>query len=92
MLGDVAGRLLKMMGHSGAIPGAIASEDVPAVLKRLQRVVKAESDRSPVQTTEIEDDDNWKEAPVRIDVRAFPLIELLKLAVREDCSVMWYGE
>lgn len=92
MLGDVAARLLKMMGHSGAIPSAIAADDVPAALERLQRAIKTEVDTVSAQAAETDGDDARQEAPVRIDVRAFPLIELLKSAVQQDCSVMWYAE
>ena len=35
MFGDVAVRLLKMMGHSGTVPSAIVAADVPAALERL---------------------------------------------------------
>jgi len=42
MFGDVAERLLKMMGHSGTIPSAIYAKDVPAVLERLKNAVESE--------------------------------------------------
>ena len=35
MFGDVAVRLLKLMGHSGTVPGAILAEDVQAALECL---------------------------------------------------------
>ncbi len=36
MFGDVAVRLLKMMGHSGTVPSALLAENVPAALGRLE--------------------------------------------------------
>ena len=42
MFGDVAIRLLKMMGHSGTVPGALLAEDVPAALQRLEAAIEAE--------------------------------------------------
>ena len=35
MFGDVALALLKMMGHSKTVPGAILAADVPMALNRL---------------------------------------------------------
>ena len=47
MFGDVAVRLLKLMGHSGTTPGALLADDVPAALERLDmieaRIVKMEA-------------------------------------------------
>ena len=40
MFGDVAIRLLKMMGHSGTVPGALLAEDVPAALQRLEAAIE----------------------------------------------------
>jgi hypothetical protein len=42
MFGDVAVRMLKLMGHSGTVPGALLAEDVPAALERLRSAIEAE--------------------------------------------------
>ncbi len=39
MFGDVAVTLIKLMGHSGTVPGAILAEDIPAALARLRAAV-----------------------------------------------------
>ncbi|NBR29570.1 MAG: DUF1840 family protein, partial [Betaproteobacteria bacterium] len=36
MFGDVAVALLKLMGQSGTVPGAILAPDIPAAVERLQ--------------------------------------------------------
>jgi hypothetical protein len=41
MLGDVAIAMLKMMGHSGTVPGAIRAEEVPEALSRLTAAIDA---------------------------------------------------
>ena len=82
MFGDVAVALLKMMGHSGTVPGAILAADVPVALSRLTagiEAVKAE----PV----VEDED--EEPQVSLSRRALPLVELLSAAVEGGCDVMW---
>ena len=43
MFGDVAVALIKLMGHSGTVPGAVLAEDVPAA----QSVSSTSATRSP---------------------------------------------
>lgn len=89
MFGDVALTLLKMMGHSATVPGAILAEEVPAALDRLKRAIeaaKAEPAQSPPKAAR---DDDTEEQPVSLANRALPLIELLAAAARENCDVMW---
>ena len=83
MFGDVAKHLLKLMGHSGTIPGALLAEDVPQALSKLKVAIKIE--QSNEQTTE----DRDTEEAVSLSVRAYPLIELLTAAAQENCDVMW---
>ena len=40
--GGVAIRLLKMMGHSGTIPGAILAQDVSVALADLQKALSGQ--------------------------------------------------
>jgi hypothetical protein len=90
LLGNDARRLLKMMGHSGTIPSAIYAEDVPAVLERLQNAVKAAQAAPNEKSFDDTDEDEQEEPRVNIAVRAFPLIEMLTAAAKENCNVMWY--
>jgi len=83
MFGDVAQGLLKMMGHSTTVPGAILAADVPAALARLKTAIDV-AKTSPPDTDTDED-----EPAVSIAQRAFPLIELLAAAVKADANVMW---
>lgn len=87
MFGDVATSLLKAMGQSGKVPGAIQHEDIPAALHRLKESLLAaethqEAGKAPA-------DEDAKEQPVTLDQRAIPLIELLESAVREKEHVVW---
>ncbi len=50
MIGDVAIRLLKAMGHSGTVPGALLAEDVQAALERLEAA--GEADKLPPEPEE----------------------------------------
>ena len=83
MFGDVALKLLKMMGHSATVPGAILAADVPAALGRLRTAIDAEKAEPPVP------DDDEEEPKVSLVHRALPLIGLLEAAMNADANVMW---
>jgi len=86
MFGDVAIRLLELMGHSGTVPGALLAEDVEAALERLEAAVAADEQLpQPDEYVEGEDD----EPAVSLAHRALPLIELLQTAAKEKCNLMW---
>jgi len=88
MFGDVASTLLKMMGHSGTVPGAILAEDVPAALERLKNALAEESAKArPEKNLKEQDEDD--EPPVSITTRALPLAELLAAAAKAGANVMW---
>ena len=83
MFGDIAQSLLKMMGHSTTVPGAILVADMPAALTRLKAAIDTANDSPPAP------DDDEEEPVVSIAHRALPLIELLDAAVKADANVMW---
>lgn len=88
--GEVAQTLLKMMGRSGNVPGAIAAEDVPKALGNLQVAIeKLTADASLKLSSEDAKQEDWQEKPVTLAHRALPLIELLTAAAKADCYVMW---
>lgn len=85
MFGDVAKTLLRLMGQSGAVPGAILARDIPAAVERLKRGVGA------APRTEGDSSDE-AEPQVQLSQRAFPLIELLERAAKSDADVVWEEE
>ncbi len=91
MFGDVAVKLLKMMGHSGTVPSAILARDIPAALERLKAAVATEPEPvapAPEQDTNRPD----SEPKVSLRQRAYPLVELLARAEKRGCDVMWRPE
>ncbi len=79
--GEVAKQLLQLMGHSGTIPGAIKSKDVPDALNRLKNSLAKSND------SDREDDDG--EVAIGLAKRAIPLINLLQASIKDDCDVLW---
>ena len=83
MFGDVALAMLKMMGHSATVPGAILATDVPAALSKLTTAIDADKVSAPVE------DEDAEEPVVSMANRALPLIDLLAAAANADKDVMW---
>jgi hypothetical protein len=82
MFGDVALAMLKMMGHSGTVPGAILAADVPVALSKLTAAIEAD-------TPPLVMDNDAEEGEVSMATRALPLIELFTAAAKAKSNVMW---
>jgi Domain of unknown function (DUF1840) len=85
---DVATDLLRAMGKSGDVPGAVLAADVPKALARLRSHIggpDAQRVSGPAPGAEDEDD----EPRVDLATRAFPLIELLSAAAENEDDVVW---
>ncbi|MFT5446714.1 MAG: hypothetical protein ACI9DC_001888 [Gammaproteobacteria bacterium] len=99
MFGDVAVKLLRMTGHSGTVPGAIADDDMAQSLARLEAQVAAQiadADCTPeafghdARNAGEDDRDDAKAQPVvSLAQRAFPMIELMRRAAAEPCAIQW---
>ncbi len=87
MFGDVGLQMLKMLGHSGTVPGAILAADIPTALTQLKAAIEIE--KATTISNENEEENDAIETPVNLANRAFPLIELLTAANIEKCNVMW---
>ncbi len=93
LFGDIAQTLLRMMGHSGSVPGALLAADIPAARVRLQAALAAQqaaaAAQQPAPSEDKEDEDEEKEVGPPLGVRALPLLELLDASARQGCDVMW---
>lgn len=87
MFGDVAIRLIEMMGHSGTVPSALLADDVPTALEHLTARLAAEEPPPTIPERRELDDD---EPVIPLQLRAGPLLELLEAAKVEKCDVMWH--
>ena len=104
MFGSAAVSLLKMMGQSGNVPGALMAEDIPAALEKLEKALAEESDGGAVapaheatsgpgliaegDTGHVNVDDD-ETTHVALSKRATPLIGLLEKARDAKTSVLW---
>lgn len=88
MFGEVATNLLKLMGQTGTLPGAILAQDISAALERLRKAVAGTPEKAGAQNRSKDDEP----PPVNLRQRAFPLIELLERAAKEGADVIWEEE
>lgn len=92
MHGDAALALLKAMGHSGSVPGAILAADLPAALVQLRKALDdhAHVPLPPPPPADAEDDDEReREPPVTLRMRALPLIDMVETAIARNSDLMW---
>jgi hypothetical protein len=88
MLGDTAQTLLRMMGMSGDVPGALLAQDAPQALERLRRALET----GKGEKKEDASSGYHEEQKVGLATRAFPLVQLLETATTRKCDVIWEQE
>jgi hypothetical protein len=91
MFGDVAQELLKLMGQTGVVPGALLAADIAPALERLKRAIAVVGDRPAGNPPRSAQDEDEERAPplVSLRQRAVPLIGLLEAAAAAEASVTW---
>ena len=94
MFGDVAYKLMEVMGKEAAAKGIVTVEQLPATIARLKSAVASDKESHAGLT---EDDlpqveeapDGSKRAFVSLTQRAVPLIDLLELSLKKQQPVVW---
>jgi hypothetical protein len=86
MFGDVATQLLRLMGQTGQVPGALLAADIPAAVQRLRQALAGETAKPAPRTDKRAED---VEPAVGMSQRAFPLLELLERAASRGDDVIW---
>lgn len=98
MFHDVAVQLLKLMGATGRVPGALSPDDVGPALQRLETAteqIRAGTHLTAARPADNEDsknedeDDEEREPPVDLATRAVPLLSILKRAAAAHAEIMW---
>lgn len=87
MFGDIALKLIGMMGKPERAPGVIKAADIPNALHLLRQGLAAEDAARKEQETGNEQGDD--EQPVSLHNRALPLIDMLNAAMENERTVMW---
>ena len=87
MFGEVALKLLEMMGRRPTVPSAIGAEDIPQALQSLRDGIAAVD--AALEDQPPSDEEEGDERRVSLHNRAVPLIEMLEAAEREGVALMW---
>ena len=86
MFGNVASKLLKMMGHSGTVPSAIMHDDLPQYLSRLLDSLSNFEESENLDSKDVKEN---QEPVISLKNRAQPLIELMQSAIDNTDVVTW---
>ena len=94
MFGDVAHKMMELMGKEPTAQGIVTVDQLPEALARLRAAVDTDKARLAAMN---EDDrpefeqtpDGQKRAFVSLTQRAAPLIELLEWSLKKQKPVMW---
>jgi Domain of unknown function (DUF1840) len=95
MQGEPAIRLVQLGGHSGTVPSAVLHSDLPAFADRLRAGLDQHGDElSPAppaaEPGRAEDeDDEPRERPIKLRLRAVPLLDMLDTAIRQRSDLLW---
>lgn len=96
MLGESAITLLRLGGHSGAVPGAILAEDLPAFARRLRAGLTVHGDEPsppvpahPGTDSAADEADEDRPAPIALRKRAVPLLDMVDTAITGRSGLMW---
>jgi len=93
MHGDAAVALLRAMGHTGTVPGAILAVDLPESLARLRRALASgELDARPAapEPRDVDAEEAEERAPpVTLRMRAVPLVDMIETAIARGSDLMW---
>lgn len=93
MFGDVAKRMMEIMGKDFTDKGIVTVEQLPGAIARLKAAIA--EDKAARAGVREEDQPESEAAPggrrpyVALAVRAVPLLELLEYSLREETPVVW---
>lgn len=89
MFGDVAKKLMEVMGKTPADKGIVTVEQMPEAIARLKRFADEERARAQSEPPPDREEEARRGPRVGLDQRAFPLIELLERSLKEEVAVVW---
>lgn len=81
-----ARNMINLMGHSDTIPGAILGADIEKTLQLFQTNL---TEASKLEGPQVAPKDDDEEEVIPVNRRAYPLLELLKKAAKQQETLMW---
>jgi hypothetical protein len=95
MQGEPAVALIRLGGHSGTVPSAVLLADLPGFVAKLRAGLELQGDQvsplPPVKEPGVdwEDEKEPREQPIKLRLRAVPLLDMLDTAIRQQSDLLW---
>jgi hypothetical protein len=95
MQGEPAVRLVRLGGHSGTVPSAVLAADLPGFAAKLRAGLEQDGDELSPAPPAVEpgrtadEDDEPRERPIKLRLRAVPLLDMLDTAIRQHSDLHW---
>ena len=95
MQGEPAVKLVQLGGHSGTVPSAVLAADLAAFAAKLRVGLELHGDElSPAPPAAepgraADEDDEPRERPIQLRLRAVPLLDMLDTAIRQGSDLLW---
>ena len=94
MFGDVAEKMMEIMGKDAGGKGIITAEQMPAAIARLEAAIAADKEErkglAPEDYPQFETaPDGSRRAWISLTQRATPLLELLQWSLKKKVPVTW---
>lgn len=88
MLDDLTHRIFNAIGRPFENQGIFLPEQIPGYIERLQTAIDAEQDKAPSSDGANDDEDQSSESDP-LGRRAYPFLELLRQALKNQEPVVW---
>jgi hypothetical protein len=95
MQGEPAVKLVKLGGHSGTVPSAVLADDLPAFAAKLRAGLEQHGDElspaPPVPAAGHPEDEDAEphERPIKLRLRAVPLLDMVDTAIGQKSELVW---
>jgi Domain of unknown function (DUF1840) len=95
MQAEPAVALIRLGGHSGTVPGAVLAAELPEFLAKLRAGLELQGEQVSPPPPAKEPGDRWedeeepRERPIKLRLRAVPLLDMLDTAVRQQSDLLW---
>ncbi len=88
MLDDLTHRIFNAIGRPFENQGIFLPEQIPGYIERLQGAIDAEQNKAPSSASASDDEDQSSE-PDPLGRRAYPFLELLRQALKNQEPIVW---
>lgn len=89
MFGDVAQRMMEIMGKAPGNTGIVTAEQLPGAIEALRAAIAADKAQQKNSNSDDEDTRSPQGRAITLSQRAVPLLELLEWSLKRKVPVTW---